>query len=566
MRRYFSGVYRDGNGRVVTSGTISVLLSGTTTPANIYTTFTGVSAVYSVTSSSTDGSFSFYVDDLEYGSYQQYDIILSKTGYNPSTYTTIELQPILGTYAISTAKTISYPVVIPYGVVYSVSVSGSMTFTSTVQAGQYQIFSGSGSIVFTNNKMNIIYPVWFGENTTPGTTDYITVLNKAKLATPIGSTLLLPAQTMGISSTFEMDREINYIGEDVQYTVFKKLADVIGVRIGSKTNAKGQQQRIKNFTILGTNGSDTTDGMEIWSGTTGQIIDNIYSIYNGGHGVHFRSGLIGCVSNIYSYHNAGDGFRITGASGYGGGAANANLFMNINCLSNTGSGFRIINASGYSTANVGINIVCQQNGAYGVCVSDLNNTLIIYAESNTLYDVYLDSNSTRNFITINAMGSYATKFLNAGSNNIIIDLSNNLGLMIPTIRAPMVGSNVVGNPLTSIGGKAGDGVSAKRGGANYQLGGDGNNAGGAGGHVYVQGGSPGGSGTEFGTTYIQATGGDTVVGKDQTTNIIINSIISLTGITTTQRDALTASNGMIIFNSSTGKHQARSGGAWVDLY
>jgi hypothetical protein len=37
-------------------------------------------------------------------------------------------------------------------------------------------------------------------------------------------------------------------------------------------------------------------------------------------------------------------------------------------------------------------------------------------------------------------------------------------------------------------------------------------------------------------------------------------------MTTTQRNALTAVNGMVIYNSSTDKFQGRAGGAWVDLH
>lgn len=37
-------------------------------------------------------------------------------------------------------------------------------------------------------------------------------------------------------------------------------------------------------------------------------------------------------------------------------------------------------------------------------------------------------------------------------------------------------------------------------------------------------------------------------------------------LTTTERDALTPTDGMLIYNTTTGKHQARSAGAWVDLY
>lgn len=37
-------------------------------------------------------------------------------------------------------------------------------------------------------------------------------------------------------------------------------------------------------------------------------------------------------------------------------------------------------------------------------------------------------------------------------------------------------------------------------------------------------------------------------------------------VTTTERDALTAEAGMIVFNTTTSKHQGYSGTAWNDLY
>lgn len=40
----------------------------------------------------------------------------------------------------------------------------------------------------------------------------------------------------------------------------------------------------------------------------------------------------------------------------------------------------------------------------------------------------------------------------------------------------------------------------------------------------------------------------------------------LASMTTTQRDALTAADGMIVYNSTTGKFQGRASGAWVDLH
>lgn len=94
MARYiYNGVFKDGNGRVVTSGTISVYLAGGSTAANIYAASAGGSAVNSVTSDSTDGSFVFYVDDTDYAANQLFKITLSKTNFTSKTYDDIEVFP-----------------------------------------------------------------------------------------------------------------------------------------------------------------------------------------------------------------------------------------------------------------------------------------------------------------------------------------------------------------------------------------------------------------------------------------------------------------------------------------
>ena len=84
-RHAFNGVYQDGNGRVVPSGTVSVFLAGTSTAANIYTASTGGSVVNSVTGDSTDGSFVFYIDEDTYDHNQFFDIVLSKTDFTSKT-------------------------------------------------------------------------------------------------------------------------------------------------------------------------------------------------------------------------------------------------------------------------------------------------------------------------------------------------------------------------------------------------------------------------------------------------------------------------------------------------
>lgn len=94
MARYkYQGTFKDGNGRVVVSGTISVYLAGTSNVASIYAAESGGSAVNSVTSDSTDGSFILWIDDTDYAANQRFKVSLSKTNFTAKTYDDIEIFP-----------------------------------------------------------------------------------------------------------------------------------------------------------------------------------------------------------------------------------------------------------------------------------------------------------------------------------------------------------------------------------------------------------------------------------------------------------------------------------------
>jgi hypothetical protein len=90
-RCYYKGITRSGSGSVIFEATISVYLSGTTTPASIYTSSSGGVAVNSVISSSTDASFEFWIDRSDYSVSQQFKIIISKTGYQSITIDNITI-------------------------------------------------------------------------------------------------------------------------------------------------------------------------------------------------------------------------------------------------------------------------------------------------------------------------------------------------------------------------------------------------------------------------------------------------------------------------------------------
>lgn len=106
MARFiYQGTFKDQSGKIVPSGTISVYESGGTTAANVYTASSGGSAVNSVTSDSTDGSFSFYVDTDDYSRDQKFRITLSKSNYKSKTYDEIVIP---GFYAETAASAYYY--------------------------------------------------------------------------------------------------------------------------------------------------------------------------------------------------------------------------------------------------------------------------------------------------------------------------------------------------------------------------------------------------------------------------------------------------------------------------
>jgi hypothetical protein len=47
---------------------------------------------------------------------------------------------------------------------------------------------------------------------------------------------------------------------------------------------------------------------------------------------------------------------------------------------------------------------------------------------------------------------------------------------------------------------------------------------------------------------------------------MIGPALRFTAVTTTQRDALSAVNGMVVYNSTLNKFQGSAAGAWVDLH
>lgn len=147
-RYILQGNYNDGNGTVVSSGTVTCYLAGTTTPATIYAASSGGSALSGgQTTSGIDGYFKFYIDDADYSSAQLFDVLLSKTGYSTVTYSNVPIVVLTTTStSILTNKTLTAPVI--SSPVLSGSVTGtytlsSPTITSPTITGTTSIGSGA---------------------------------------------------------------------------------------------------------------------------------------------------------------------------------------------------------------------------------------------------------------------------------------------------------------------------------------------------------------------------------------------------------------------------------------
>lgn len=79
------GTYRDGSGHVISGGSITVYITGTSTVATTYSDI-ACTIPYTNIVSANDGSFIFYVND---NGNVFYDLVLSAVGYQAKTYSYI---------------------------------------------------------------------------------------------------------------------------------------------------------------------------------------------------------------------------------------------------------------------------------------------------------------------------------------------------------------------------------------------------------------------------------------------------------------------------------------------
>jgi hypothetical protein len=112
LRYSYYGFSKDGNGKIICGATVSIFLTGTSTPTSVYEaslTFVGEVAVNYVTTgletSSSPGYFIFYIDRANYAYTQEFDITMSKVGFTSKTFYNIKVFSLLELSPVTTLTT-----------------------------------------------------------------------------------------------------------------------------------------------------------------------------------------------------------------------------------------------------------------------------------------------------------------------------------------------------------------------------------------------------------------------------------------------------------------------------
>jgi hypothetical protein len=225
-----------------------------------------------------------------------------------------------------------------------------------------------------------------GDGTTNDTTAMQNALNSG------ASVVYIPAGTYLIST--KLTFSCNIYGDGAT-SIIKTVGDITALE---STTSYGF---IKSIKITSNGGGSTNNHGLVLKYCARSLIDSVWAISMGGHGVWIDStsgnnNLLN-LSNVQSVSNGINGIYI-----YGGIDNNAMTFENIDVRANTGSGIVFNGTSPSVTAGNFLNSVsAQSNTVYGVAFLGTlcrNNVGWVYLESNGTTDLYFDASAHGNFI------------------------------------------------------------------------------------------------------------------------------------------------------------------------
>lgn len=222
----------------------------------------------------TTDSVKYFVDDI--GTSKSATLLFTHSGTGNTT-----------TYTFSTSETIPSNIqcVFEEGAILSVDSGKTLTVNSPehiIAGHSRQIMSGSGSLAFTNG--GTVYSEWWGNNTTPGTTDMTSEIQAAMTSIGSGKVkfldyIYLVSSALSVPSMIKLRGTGRYYTNNTKGTVIK-LADSSDSSILT-CSATQYNIIVKGIKFDGNkaNQTDTTDVLVDLTNARRVIIDNCY-FYN----------------------------------------------------------------------------------------------------------------------------------------------------------------------------------------------------------------------------------------------------------------------------------------------
>lgn len=338
MRYIYQGHYKDGYGNVVPSGTITVYTEGFAALATCYAdTSTATTISGSQITTDSKGYFSFYIDSKDYINTQKFAVRLQKTNYQTVDYPNVRILPDLSGVRDPYVDLRAF---LPYGYV------------------------------------------------TNGSVDYITEIGLAAAnAVSTGKRLFIPAGTWGIGSVLRTGAEIFGVSPSKSILYNQGTGDALDLGGASYHNI------YENFSVKGN--ASSRDGITLYT-TAGDNpaymqFNNVYSTYNGRHGLYHRNAWGTKYFNCDFAHNVGLGAYLITLAGDGG-THNGVSFEQSEFRWNGG----VATGTTYSDAKGGISI----NGA---TVVTLDKCII---ESNNAWQVLLGQDTYQTIKNVSIRNSY----------------------------------------------------------------------------------------------------------------------------------------------------------------
>lgn len=282
---------------------------------------------------------------------------------------------VTGITTVSTALTITAPIMVAKGGMITKSGSGTLVINGSFEAGLFKVFNGfsAGNVTFGDGSVSEIFPEWWGA-IADGSTDSSAAFACSISAASVKKKLQEGTYLANFSITTS---NVNVEGQSARSTYIKPYTDNPVITIDS-TSGPIQYTTLKSvglsndgtafanigILIKGSNINDYihAEDLFIWKflngiKVTGRTIwnnfENILVQTSSGNGIHYEinsdvdSVNLNKFTNVFSNGSTtGHGFYFKD-SGTGATAAYlSNSFHAINAESNAGSGFRIDGLSG----------------------------------------------------------------------------------------------------------------------------------------------------------------------------------------------------------------------------